>query len=207
MSLDKLVEFYNLKISGVLHIGAHWGEEAELYAKQGVKNMIFFEPIKSNYYKLLAALPKDNRIRTFNMALGNSEGYMTMYVETWNKGQSCSLLEPELHLTQYPHITFDDKELVKVDRLDNIAFDRTVYNMINIDVQGYELEVFKGATETLHFIDIIYAEVNRDEVYKGCARVEQLDSFLAGWDFERVKTEWVGTTWGDALYLKIKDKI
>ncbi len=27
MSLDKLILDFNLKISGVIHIGAHWGEE------------------------------------------------------------------------------------------------------------------------------------------------------------------------------------
>jgi len=202
MSLDRLILDYDLKIRGVLHIGAHWGEEQPDYAKHGVKNMIFFEPVKANYEMLLDYLPGDDGIKTFNIALGNEVGTREMFTETANRGQSCSLLEPDLHLSQYPRIRFDDKEVVVINKLDNIEFDRMLYNMINIDVQGYELEVFRGAVGTLKNIDIIYSEVNRDEVYKECARVEQLDAFLDTFGFIRVETDWIGKTWGDALYLK-----
>lgn len=202
MSLDRLVLAYDLKIRGVLHIGAHWGEEYPYYLKQGVNDMIFFEPVRLNYEMLKDYLPHDDRIKLFNLALGNETGTKEMFTETTNKGQSCSLLAPALHLSQYPHIKFNEKEAVKIERLDNINFDRTLYNMINIDVQGYELEVFKGGVNTLSYIDIIYSEINRDEVYKDCARVEQIDDFLGRWGFSRVETDWVGKTWGDALYLK-----
>jgi FkbM family methyltransferase len=202
ISLDKIIRKYDLKITGVIHIGAHYGQEYKDYAKHNIQNLIFFEPLASNYHKLLSSLPKDKGIITFNLALGNTRGLMEMYVETANSGMSCSLLEPALHLTQYPHIKFPRKETVKVNKLDNIPFDRTAYNMINIDVQGYELEVFKGADRTLDFIDIIYTEVNREEVYKNCAKIEEIDSFLSEWDFDRMETDWAGGTWGDALYLK-----
>jgi hypothetical protein len=66
------------------------------------------------------------------------------------------------------------------------------------------LEVFRGGIETLWFIDYIYSEVNNDDVYKDCVRVEELDSFLLQYGFVRVKTNWVGVTWGDALYIKNK---
>jgi len=76
--------------------------------------------------------------------------------------------------------------------------------MINIDVQGYELEVFKGSIKSLDYINIIYTEVNRDEVYKNCSKVEELDIFLKDFNFERVLISWDGNTWGDALYIKNK---
>jgi FkbM family methyltransferase len=202
ISLDKLIDVYNLKIRGVIHIGAHFGEEYPMYVKHGIEDMLFFEPIKSNYNMLIDFLPKNEKIKTFNFALGNFSGSQEMFRETWNHGQSCSLLEPKLHLTQYPHIKFDDKEMVSVFRLDDVEFNRSLYNMINIDVQGYELEVFKGAFKTLNHIDIIYTEVNRDEVYKDCAKVWEIDSFLEEYGFYRVETDWIGKTWGDALYLK-----
>jgi hypothetical protein len=45
-------------------------------------------------------------------------------------------------------------------------------------------------------------EVNRDEVYKGCPMVEELDDYLKEYGFERVETTWDGVTWGDAFYVK-----
>jgi FkbM family methyltransferase len=203
MNLKNIVEKYNLKIKGVLHIGAHYGEEYLPYREQGIQNMIFFEPVLSNFKILYKAL-KDckEHITLLNTALGNEIGEKEMWIETANQGQSCSLLEPGTHLKQYPKITFPTKEMVNVNKLDNIPFDHQLYNMINIDVQGYELEVFKGATETLKSIDIIYTEVNFEEVYKGCCLVKDLDEFLGERGFVRILTDAKPKTWGDALYLK-----
>ena len=66
----------------------------------------------------------------------------------------------------------------------------------------YELEVFRGAGEFLDRVDFIMTEVNRDEVYEGCAQVEEIDKYLSKYKFKRVETSWDGDCWGDALYLK-----
>ncbi|MBK5202107.1 MAG: FkbM family methyltransferase [Prolixibacteraceae bacterium] len=202
IKLDKIIKDFNLNIRGVLHIGAHYGEEYQDYKKQGIENMMFFEPIVASCDELHRRIATDDNIRIFNIALGNMTGEKEMYVETANNGQSCSLLEPGTHLYQYPGVIFDKKEIVKVQKLDNIFIRHDLYNMINIDVQGYELEVFKGAVETLPFIDIIYTEVNFEEVYKGCCLVGDLDNFLKEFGFQRVLTDSTPKTWGDALYLK-----
>ena len=47
-------------------------------------------------------------------------------------------------------------------------------------------------------------EVNRVDVYKNCAKVDELDEFLKSFGFIRVETTWDGITWGDALYIKQK---
>jgi len=200
IKLKDIIEDYHLKIQGVIHVGAHWGEEYCDYHKSGIKNMIFFEPIASNYRRLQLAVPHTNNIRTINVALGNHFTKIDMFVETANNGQSCSCLEPGTHLKKYPDIKFESKELVTMVRLDQIQFDRTQFNMINIDVQGYELEVFKGAVETLKHIDIIYTEINYEQVYKGCVQVEQLDSFLSTFGFKRVLTDRTPQSWG-MLYI------
>jgi hypothetical protein len=59
-----------------------------------------------------------------NKALGDQIGQSFMYVETANGGQSSSILKPKLHLTQYPHITFDSTEQVEMIRLDDYEFDK-----------------------------------------------------------------------------------
>lgn len=189
-----------ITIKGVIHVGAHWGQEYQYYVNRGVENMIFFEPVKSNFEMLKMKLPEDENIKLFNIALGNETGTREMFIETANSGQSCSILEPDKHLIQYPEIAFKSKELVEIDKLDNIKFNRSLYNLLNIDTQGFELEVLKGAKETLKFINCIYMEVNRDSLYKGCPMVEEIDEYLKG--FNRIYTAWIGKTWGDATYLR-----
>lgn len=206
MQLKQILTEYKLKPTGVLHIGAFDGREYSDYLEAGINNMIFFEPVQSNYRKLISTVPKQDGIQTYNIALGNETGLKQMFVERV-KGQSCSFLAPKTHLELHPQIKFSGKETVSMTRLDSIIFDRSVFNMINIDVQGYELEVFKGAIETLRTVDIIYTEVNFEEVYKGCCRVEELDAFLKPYGFVRVltkdsKASKERQTWGDALYIK-----
>jgi O-methyltransferase involved in polyketide biosynthesis len=100
-----------------------------------------------------------------------------------------------------PWIEFTGKEGVSVCRLDDVGLPDN-YNIIYMDVQGYELEVLRGASKRLRAIDAIFTEVNRDEVFEGCAKIEEIDSFLAGHGFRRVETDWHGGQFGDALYVR-----
>lgn len=206
IDINHIVQKYNLNINGILHIGAHFGEEYKLYEQLNIKNIIFFEPIKKSFEILKNSVinSKNSNIIFINKALGNDNKIVKMYKESANQGQSSSILKPIKHLTQYPWIQFNEYENVEMIKLDDFNFDRYLYNFINIDVQGYELEVFKGGEKTLKFIDYIYSEVNRDEVYENCTKIEELDEFLKRYDFTRVETDWAGHTWGDALYIKIK---
>lgn len=200
MNLHKLINEFNLDIKGVIHIGAHIGGEYSIYKEVNIESMMFFEPLPHTFEKL-----KNNvgpGVVLYNLALGNKVGKEVMYVEYDNDSQSSSILEPHLHKEQYPSIVFTDKIEVSIDKLDNIQYDKDSYNFINIDVQGYELEVFRGALVSLKSIDYIMAEVNRGELYRGCALVDDLDDYLALYGFKRVITDWAGDTWGDALYIK-----
>ena len=201
MNLGGLISKFNLVIKGVIHIGAHVGGEYAIYKEAQIENMTFFEPLPHTFEKLKNNVGQEAVL--YNLALGNKAGKETMYVEYDNDSQSSSILEPHLHKEQYPSIVFNDKIEVNIDKLDNIQYDKNKYNFINIDVQGYELEVFKGAIESLKSIDYIMAEVNRGELYRGCALVEELDIYLLQFGFKRVITDWAGDTWGDALYIKI----
>lgn len=198
--LNKIISDYDLKIRGVIHIGGHRGQEYPQYVAAGLKHIIFIEPHPINFEILRDNVGKECQL--FETALGNVDGEIEMFVEEENQGQSNSILEPQNHLAQYPQIKFLYRIDVPITKLDNLNFDRKSYNFINIDVQGYELEVFKGGVETLKHIDMIYSEVNRDELYKGCARVEELDDFLKVAGFKRIETWWDGVTWGDALYVR-----
>ena len=203
LDIKTIIDKYKISVRGVIHIGAHIGQEHNLYKEIGVNDIIYFEPLLENFKQLKENVKDDALL--FNVALGNFRGRILMNVETANQRQSSSILTPQLHVLQYPWITFDHKEEVEIDMLDEIDFDRSKYNMINIDVQGYELEALRGSSKTLEDIDYIISEVNRGELYQNCAKVEELDDFLKNYGFNRVETNWAGNTWGDALYIKGHD--
>ena len=200
LDLISLVKKYDMKINGVIQIGAHYGQEDSTYKILGIKNKMFFEPLKRNFEILKQNVSKDSIL--INKALGNETKNIKMFVETANRSQSSSILKPKLHLTQYPRIQFNEEEEVEMTRLDEIQVDTSKYNFIIIDVQGYELEVFKGSEKTLENIDYIMSEINRDELYENCAKIDELIEFLSPYGFKLVEQNWVGVTWGDGLFIK-----
>jgi len=191
---------YNLNINGVIHVGAHYGEEVPDYIETGVENIILFEPL-SDTFSVLSDRMKNlsANITLNNVALGSVPQTSIMYVSD-NEAQSSSILVPNVHLTHHPNVNFPDIEEVNVTTLDSFGYNSC--NYLHIDVQGYELEVLKGATETLKHIDYVLCEVNREELYEGNAYVEEIDEFLKQYGMERVETYWMGDIWGDALYIK-----
>jgi FkbM family methyltransferase len=200
IDLNTLKNKYDLSIKGVLHIGAHFGEENEIYEKLEIKNRIFFEPVKSNFNVLKKTVGDSYELHNF--ALGNQNGEILINIETANFGQSSSILKPKKHLELYPTITFDNTEVILIKKLDDVLFEREKFNFINIDVQGYELEVFKGGFETLKSIDYIYSEINRDEVYENCAKIDEIENFLSNFGFVLVENNWLGGIWGDGFFIK-----
>ena len=68
LNLTKLKDKYNLNISGIIHIGAHFGEEHKIYKNLGVKDIVYFEPVKKTF-KVLEERIKDATL--YNYALGN----------------------------------------------------------------------------------------------------------------------------------------
>jgi len=190
---------------GLIDIGAHYAEEYFDLPSSVRDNMnwLFFEPLRSNYKEMCNRLPSKPTIKCFNVALGNTKGEIDMYTETFNKGQSCSILKPKIHLKLYPWIKFDGKEKVKITRLDDVEYDRALYDTIHIDVQGYELEVLKGAVNSLSHVTEMTVEINKDEIYEGCSLVDEVDAFLEPFGFKRTGTHWFHELWGDATYKKI----
>jgi FkbM family methyltransferase len=194
-----------MNVTGVIHIGGHYGEEIDTYLKDvGIRHIVLFEADSDNYKILkekIDNLKTDVEIHAIHKGLGPFSCEMTLYRETENNGQSNSVLKPKIHLQQYPGIVFNNKVQIKIEPLDRYECS-PVFNFMNIDIQGFELEALRGARKTLQNIKWIMCEVNRAEVYENCAQVEEMDEFLGKYGFNRVETRWDGQTWGDALYVK-----
>lgn len=125
-----LIQKYNMKISGVIHIGAHYGQEISEYISLGIENMVLFEPIPENYEIMKEnALKFNANIDGHRVALGNENKQVVMNISN-NEGQSSSVLNPKIHLDLHPDVVFFRTEEVEMKKLDDYAY--TDYNIINI---------------------------------------------------------------------------
>jgi FkbM family methyltransferase len=198
INLKDAIKKHNLKIKGVIHVGGHWGQEFKDYIDNGITEIVFIEPCADAFAQLRKNV--GNKAILFNCACGDKYDIMEIYKETANGGQSNSLLKPALHTKHYPDIVFSGTEIVEVQPLDSLPIDKRIYNMLNIDVQGAEHLVLKGATETLRHIDIVYVEVNEKELYEGCAMLNDIKEILK--DFTLVELKMVKAGWGDAIFVR-----
>lgn len=191
LKFKDIVKHFNLDVKGVIHVGGHIGEEIPDYLEY-TNNIHIFEPIKECFDKI------SNAVNKYNCALGDIEG--NFFLNIANNNQSSSLLNPKKHLEQHPEVLFTHQVKVPVKLLD--SFEIKSCNFLNMDVQGYELHVLNGAIDTLKYIDMVYTEINMDEIYEGNCLVYDLDNFLSNYSLKRVWDFDTGHKWGDALYVR-----
>lgn len=201
MIIKNLDEFINTPIKGVIHIGAHRGEEKSWYNDKNIKNVIWVEANPNYEYSIKQNVGEDLVIIS---AVGEEKKTVTFNIA--NNGQSSSVLEFGTHKKHHPEVSYVGKMEVQMDRMDNIIKEHNIdindFNFINIDIQGYELQAFIGFGDLLKNFDYIYSEVNTGNVYDKCATVYDLDKYLANYNFIRVKEHITPFEWGDALYIK-----
>lgn len=202
MDFASLKKSYDMRISGVLHLGAHLGEEAQTYAENGVGAVWWVEANPAVIPNLKRHFVSYGGQKIIEACVYSQDGVELTFNVTNLDGMSSSILEFGTHTNFSPDIFFERKIKVITSTVDSlVAKHKIEANFLNMDLQGAELHALMGASEFLTGVDYVMTEVNKDEVYKGCAHIEQLDEVLR--DFKRVQTHWVpGQGWGDAIYVR-----
>jgi len=189
-------------ITGVIHVGAHKAEELSHYVSSGISRILWIEANENLYTEIEEAIDSFPLMRLGKFAAGDEERVGDLYIT--NDTQSTSMLKLKTHTVEYPNISKVDEVEVPVKRLDTwldeIKAEREKFNLLNLDIQGYELNAIRGCIKQLEYIEYVYTEINRDELYEGCASYLEIDNFLERHGFKRVATVWCKHGWGDALY-------
>lgn len=206
LKLDKLIKKYKIESSEIAYIGANLGQNILEFNKLlGMPIIHLFEPQQKVFNKLKENFSNYNNLKFYNFALGAKAGKSLMNVNINNSNQSSSLLKPSAHTTFHEKVIFEGTEEINIEKFSNLNLSNVT--MLNIDVQGFELEVLKGCEDSLEKIKYIVCEVNRKEMYEDCALVSDIDKYLKKYNFIRIETAWCQKTipLGDALYLKTSE--
>ena len=199
---------YDMKIHGILHIGANNCEELATYSDYGLKN---------NQIIWIEANPKivENNLRVDksriikNLICSDTDRGKTK-LNLASNGQSSSILDLETLETSYPFIKYNDVIQVNNCRIDTMynqyKIPNNFANFLNIDIQGAELLTLKGTGDIINYFDYVYLEVNKDYVYKNCPLVDEIDEYLSKYNLVRVETYWTKHNWGHALYIRNYNK-
>lgn len=208
--LEYIYNKYNINARGIIHIGAHTGEEKNLYDKLNIKNTTIW--IEANPDLIISLKNNVKNDIVINEVISDKEEtvkfYITKNLEDDNNKQSSSLKQLDYHLIAHPSVILDKEIIVNTITMNKLLskynIDITKYNFLNIDTQGNELEVLKGFGNILLKIDYIYTEINIKNLYKNIALLDEIDNFLNKFGFKRVDTsihEEEG--WGQGFYFRI----
>lgn len=205
LDLQALCRRHGVIPRGVIHIGAHEGREMATYQNMGVQNVLFIEANPEVYKRLEQNISGLPGVGAVNCAVSDFDGDIILHVTSMD--QSSSILPLKHHRDIYPDITETMKVSVPSRTLDTLlpelGMDTSLFNIINIDIQGAELLALRGAVKTLANIEAINTEINYNELYEGCALIDQIDAFLQENGFERKATVTpYHPSWGDAFYVR-----
>jgi FkbM family methyltransferase len=201
ISVANLIRIWNVNPKGILHVGAHKGEESAAYKSKGWSPVIWVEANPELVAPLSEIIDTSND-RIINCAAWDKSGEVLDF-HVMSDTQSSSLLALAEHATEYPRIREDKLIRVTTMRLDEVLTERDSFDFANFDIQGAEGKAIRGLGERIGSVRFIYTEVNRRELYKGCTRVAELDELLGNIGFKRATTRWIlRKGWGDALYIR-----
>jgi len=209
MDLELLLERWNVPVHGVLHLGAHLAEEAEVYHRLGVGPVWWVEAnpkVQAKIQRVLDPYPDQHLIEA--LIWDTDDSTPRPFNITNYDGMSSSVLEFGTHPEFSPDTKYVDTVQLPTRSVDSLVAEHGIEaTLLNMDLQGAEGWAIRGAQDFLgDQVTAIMAEVNKAEVYKGCTQVGEFDRLIARRDFQRVETSWVGDQgWGDCWAVKVPE--
>ncbi len=164
----------------VIDVGANRGQFA-LFALHRFPRaqLLCFEPLLEAHQKLTEVVGGDPRVHIERCAVGATEGRLNLNVT--RSDDSSSLLQPTpLQLQTFPHTDSVSSVDVNVKALDDIVDSERIIRpfLLKIDVQGFELEVIKGAQRLLAEDGDLLVESSFAELYTGQALADEVVAAL-----------------------------
>ncbi len=201
--LAELVRIHSLDIQGVLHLGAHTGEEARAYHRNRCGPVWWVEADPAIMATLEAHLARWPNQHPICAVVAEVDGDHRTFHRA-NNFQSSSLLELGTHLVQSPEVRYVDRFTVTTKTVDHLArYHGIKANFLNADLQGGELDALTGAETFMRTVDYAYMEVNWEPLYIGCGLIDDVDELMAVYGFTRYDTKMAGNSgWGDAFYAR-----
>jgi FkbM family methyltransferase len=163
----------------VVDVGANRGQFA-LFCRGEFPQatIISFEPLPHAAKKFHQVFRDDSNVTLHEMALGAAAGEAVMRVT--NDDDASSLLPVSTAQGKLFGTREVSQQTVPVRRLDKeLPLEQIVKPaLLKIDVQGFELEVLRGATNLLPAFEAVYVEASFRELYVGQALVNEVIDLL-----------------------------
>lgn len=173
--LIQLIKHLKLKPKVILDIGANDGKESRQLASHYKNATVYsFEPtrrVERNGFK---------NIKVIKKVVSNVDGKVDFYKHSNSK---LSGMYPSDYFKSADKVTLPSTKISTWAKLNNVK----KIDLVWMDVQQAELEVFKGFGDLLKNVGVIYTEVCYEPYYNGGALYDEIYSFLINQGFMLVR--------------------
>lgn len=169
----KFINKINKDLLFCIDIGANVGSYTELLLSETKAQIISFEPLPQAFNDLKKIEEKNlDRLKVFNYAVGENNEFLELNYSN-DKSEKASFTKDLNKLSFYE---FEKNKKVKSEIITlDYFFNKNPYlfpkniDLIKIDTEGFELEVIKGAKETIKkkLPKYIQIEFNWHQLFKG----------------------------------------
>lgn len=160
-----------LGVNVVVDAGANTGQYARGLRRLGYRGRVFsYEPLESVYGQLERAADSDEGWTPRRLALGASRHRATIRMSpdtSWSSMRAFSAFGQQRFTEQDRDAVAEEIEVVRLDEdLPSLIADMTEPRIyLKMDTQGFDLEVFKGASGILDRVVGLQAEVAFQRIY------------------------------------------
>lgn len=172
---------FGKKLNLIFDVGANWGDKTYAFKKLSDR-VVSVEPDQNCFRALNIRYGNNKQVALEQVALGDSEGVATFFVEEDGSAYNTLSVKQKEWLLEN-HQPKQLKEVnVKVTTLDHLVGKYGTPDYIKIDVEGFELPVLKGLSElppiisfeanlphfqeeTLAILDLLIKDGKKDQLF------------------------------------------
>ncbi len=177
-----------LQLGTVVDVGGNVGQFSLLArALHPAARIYAFEPLPDAAARYRQVFAADEKVTLFQAAISPEAGTATMHVSA--SADSSSLLPISDRQSElFPGTQEIGVTDVEVGPLSDFvsANDLTAPALLKIDVQGFELEVLRGAGDLLAAFEHVYVEASFEALYEGQALADDVIAYLVAAGFAEV---------------------
>ena len=198
----------------IVHVGAHWAEDAGFYEQCGARTVLWIEADPDTHAELVKVLerrPKTTRHLAECALVSASAGEELQFHRFRGDGSSSSVHRATDTLKQrFPEagesgevLAMTTASLDEILARHDIDVASAARAMLVVDVQGHELPVLQGLGEGLRAFSLCKCEVSRVAIYEGGAKFTDIDAHMKAQGFRLASHRYVQVPrHGDVLYVR-----
>ncbi|VXD22737.1 FkbM family methyltransferase [Planktothrix serta PCC 8927] len=207
MKLDffNLCQQHNITPRGIILIGAYDGKTVKRLNLPNTVKTLLIDANQGAVKRLQENFADSPHIQVVQAAIANHNDTVTLHLTSLES--SSSILPWKQYSEIYPNIKEIQQLTLSSRTLDTLLEELNLspsdFNILILDIQGAELLALEGATQLLNTLDAIYTTVHYQELFEGGALAEEVNQFLADYQFDCVaEGSPYHPAWGEAFYVR-----